>query len=274
MTDGKKVSFGEKLKQARERASMTQSQLAEVIGTTKQHIYQWESGKVRPSVKYEEMLEQALPDMAEEPIFVYGATDSRFAQAMQALGLDEPVVAYKTGLSEDEIRGLMGGGTRATAEHYLAFRGIGVNDEWLATGRGQMLLGQPDGDSRTMADRIKVALGRLGVTQAELAAGTGLTSSQVSLWASGEHEPSVKNRKAIADFLGISDLWLRTGEGPMQAAAQPEPSLNDRAIEEAKLLIEMIGDMRAKGEDIPETVKLRLMTHVNNILGQESAESS
>jgi len=274
MTGGKKVSFGEKLKQARERAGMTQGQLAEAVGTTKQHIYQWETGKVRPSEKYYNLLEDALPSIVEEPMVVYGVTENRFALAMLALAMNEPSVAYRTGLSEEEILGLQLGSIQPTAEQLLAFRKIGVNDEWLATGQGQMLIGQTEGDVRTMADRIKIALVRKGMSQGELAAGIGASSSQVSLWVSGAYEPGSKNRVSIAEFLGISDQWLRTGQGPMEEVAQPAHSLNDQAIEQAKLLIEMIGEMRAKGEDIPKSVRLRLMTYVNNILSQDSAESS
>ncbi len=71
MTDSEKSDFAEQLKLARESAGLTQVQLAEIIGTTKQHIYQWETGKVRPSAKYIWLLEQALSNTASDLIHAY-----------------------------------------------------------------------------------------------------------------------------------------------------------------------------------------------------------
>ena len=50
-------STGKKIKEAREKAGLTQSQLAEAVGTTSQNISQYERGLRKP--KYETLLKIA-----------------------------------------------------------------------------------------------------------------------------------------------------------------------------------------------------------------------
>ena len=52
--------MGEKLKQARQRAGMTQAQLAEAIGCKQKDVSRWEAGQIEPGVLTVKKMAQAL----------------------------------------------------------------------------------------------------------------------------------------------------------------------------------------------------------------------
>ncbi|MBR5889114.1 MAG: helix-turn-helix transcriptional regulator [Akkermansia sp.] len=52
--------MGEKLKQARQRAGMTQAQLAEAIGCKQKDVSRWEAGLIEPGVLTVKKMAQAL----------------------------------------------------------------------------------------------------------------------------------------------------------------------------------------------------------------------
>lgn len=52
--------MGEKLKAARQRAGMTQMQLAQAIGCYQKDVVRWELGKVEPGVLTVKKMAQAL----------------------------------------------------------------------------------------------------------------------------------------------------------------------------------------------------------------------
>ena len=55
-----------KFKEARERANMTQEELADAVGTSKSYIWQIESGKREPRVTFAMKLAEALGLTVEE----------------------------------------------------------------------------------------------------------------------------------------------------------------------------------------------------------------
>ena len=52
--------MGEKLKQARQRAGMTQAQLADAIGCKQKDVSRWEAGLIEPGVLTVKKMAQAL----------------------------------------------------------------------------------------------------------------------------------------------------------------------------------------------------------------------
>ena len=52
--------MGEKLKQARQAAGMTQAQLAEAIGCKQKDVSRWEAGLIEPGVLTVKKMAQAL----------------------------------------------------------------------------------------------------------------------------------------------------------------------------------------------------------------------
>lgn len=52
--------MGEKLRAARQRAGMTQTQLAEAIGVKQKDVSRWEAGQIEPGVLIVKKMAQAL----------------------------------------------------------------------------------------------------------------------------------------------------------------------------------------------------------------------
>jgi transcriptional regulator with XRE-family HTH domain len=77
--------------------------------------------------------------------------------------------------------------------------------EWIATG-----------------PRIREARQSAGMTQAELAAGAGVTQTAVSYWESGKREPGVADLVRIAAQLGVPAASLLPPD--LHAPAEPEPA--------------------------------------------------
>lgn len=74
-----KDSTGKKIKEAREKAGLTQSQLAEAIGTTSQNISQYERSLRKP--KYETLLKIAKALNVEWYSLFVASTDTELAEA-------------------------------------------------------------------------------------------------------------------------------------------------------------------------------------------------
>lgn len=56
--------------------------------------------------------------------------------------------------------------------------------------------------------RIKEGLDRAKMSQAELAAATGIGKSSISTYIAGDYEPKQRNLHKIAKALGVSEHWL------------------------------------------------------------------
>lgn len=52
--------MGEKLKQARQRAGLTQAELAQIMGCKQKDISRWEAGQIEPGVLTVKKMAQAL----------------------------------------------------------------------------------------------------------------------------------------------------------------------------------------------------------------------
>lgn len=64
-----------------------------------------------------------------------------------------------------------------------------------------------------MQNRIKQIRKHLGITQAEFASMLGLTKNFISLLETGDRTPSDRTIIDICGKFGVSETWLRTGEG-------------------------------------------------------------
>ena len=69
--------------------------------------------------------------------------------------------------------------------------------------------------SETIAQRLLAARAAAKLTQSELAEAAGTQWQQISRWERGAAQPRVKATGALAHALGVCELWLRTGDGPM-----------------------------------------------------------
>jgi transcriptional regulator with XRE-family HTH domain len=72
----------------------------------------------------------------------------------------------------------------------------------------------------TIGSRIRWARGQKGWTQEDLSEEIHMERTMVSRWERDEAVPRGGTRLKLANALGVSTEWLRTGEGPN---APPEP---------------------------------------------------
>lgn len=69
-------TFAQLLREARESAGMSRSQLARELGSPEQNVINWERGRSRPSFRYVLLLQKTLPDLAM-PSYRSGKRKSR-----------------------------------------------------------------------------------------------------------------------------------------------------------------------------------------------------
>ena len=65
----------------------------------------------------------------------------------------------------------------------------------------------------TENERIRVLRGELGLTLVQLGEVLGITAAAVSSIETGKSSVTDRTRSAIVREFGVSELWLRTGEG-------------------------------------------------------------
>ncbi len=123
----------------------------------------------------------------------------------------------------------------------------------------------------TLAERLSASMEKAGLNAQELSKRSAVTHTSISYWLSGRNKGMrADTAKKVADALGVSALWLATGEGEAQQTKSPE-------AEEAEcVLIPVIGmnasagygvtpcwdDMQETGEKIP---RLRSWFHENHL---------
>ena len=62
-------------------------------------------------------------------------------------------------------------------------------------------------------ERVRVLRGELGLTLAKFAEVLGVSGPAISMIESGKNAVTDRTRSAIVREFGVSELWLRTGEG-------------------------------------------------------------
>lgn len=72
-----------------------------------------------------------------------------------------------------------------------------------------------------IGQRIKLVRSSLGLSTTAAAKKIGYAQSHLSQVENGKSHPSARMLEAITSKLGISEHWLLTGEGEMNATAQP-----------------------------------------------------
>ncbi len=118
-----------------------------------------------------------------------------------------------------------------------------------------------------MKDRIKELRKNLGLTQQKFADRLGLKRQTIAAYEIGNIEPSDSTLLLICKEFGISEKWLRTGEGEMNIADCQEErySLNIAKLQRAddETIIRWVNGI---AETSPETLK-EIEEFLKTILG-------
>lgn len=78
-----------------------------------------------------------------------------------------------------------------------------------------------------MKDRIRAVRKHYGLTQAGFADALGVSLSTTQKWDIGDNVPGSTAVKLICDRFGVSEAWLRTGEGEMLRPVSREQELSE-----------------------------------------------
>ena len=96
-------------------------------------------------------------------------------------------------------------------------------------------------DAATLGDRIVAAREALGFTQKDLARRLGVKLKTVQGWEEDRTEPRANKAQMMSGVLGVSLLWLLSGEGE----GVHEPSDTPAAPGEVKAILDDIRTLKA-----------------------------
>ena len=82
-------------------------------------------------------------------------------------------------------------------------------------------------DASTFGDRLAKARDYAGMSQAELARRLGVKLATLRNWESDRSEPRANRLSMLSGLLGVSIIWLMTGDG--DGAPELEPAGSDLA---------------------------------------------
>jgi transcriptional regulator with XRE-family HTH domain len=127
---------------------------------------------------------------------------------------------------------------------------IGVTTEYLLYGVDPM----PDFAVKSpIVARINALLAAKGIPKQQFYKDCGITSASYSLWNTGKTNPSMKNLKIIAEYLGVSVADLVPDDDP-SAGIKKDPIPKDEAVSPAAQEILDFLDS-ASGEELADVIK-------------------
>lgn len=100
-------------------------------------------------------------------------------------------------------------------------------------------------DKATMGDRLLAARERAGLSEAELARRLGVRAKTLTAWEADEVEPRSNHLRTLSGLLGVSLIWLLTGEGAGEGDGvqgdAPTPG-REAVLTEIRALQQAMGD--------------------------------
>ena len=81
----------------------------------------------------------------------------------------------------------------------------------------------------TFGDRVTAAREAAGLTTADLARRLGVRDTTVAAWEEDQADPRANRLQMLAGVLGVSLMWLMTGEGPGVPAPLDDETRTRRA---------------------------------------------
>lgn len=122
---------------------------------------------------------------------------------------------------------------------------FGVNEEWLRSGAGEMLVSPMAAVDKSMiGNRMKDVRKKAGLTQQEFADKIGFHKNQVYNVEVGKSIPSDDYMSSVATIFQVSVSWLKTGAGEMSAVT---PEIDDELLEWLKENPDVIRELRMRG---------------------------
>lgn len=123
-----------------------------------------------------------------------------------------------------------------------------------------------DGDTSTFGDRMAGAREAAGLSQSELAKRLGVKIKTIRAWENDMNEPRANKLQMLAGILGVSIMWLLTGEGDgVEPPEQDEPIPSD--VQDLLLELRTMRSEQAKMADRMGRLEKRLRTALAGMRG-------
>jgi transcriptional regulator with XRE-family HTH domain len=79
-------------------------------------------------------------------------------------------------------------------------------------------------------DRLRARLQELDLSLSQAAAISGIPKPTIGAWVTGDRKPDAASIRTLALALGVSPIWLQTGEGTKSVAVGRKLSPTERRI--------------------------------------------
>ena len=120
-----------------------------------------------------------------------------------------------------------------------------------------------------MKSRIHAVRAQADLTMAEFAKRIGMTTSSISLFASGKATPSDRTVLSICREFGVNEHWLRTGEGEM--FEQTRETVLDRLAAEYSLDKEQVSVIE-NFLDLSPQERTAFLAYMRKVFGPAAAQ--
>ena len=81
-------------------------------------------------------------------------------------------------------------------------------------------------------ERVEMLLDEKGISKMEFYAKTGINSGSASQWKTGMYSPSIRSVQKMAEFLGVTALYLITGDESAKYPGQKQKATQEQKAQE------------------------------------------
>jgi transcriptional regulator with XRE-family HTH domain len=227
----KNRGFGERLREAIQKAGLTQRRVSQILGISKNTMTNYVRGITEPKG---ETLVKLASLLNVDPEWLVTGNESvprneffgiRLKEAIIKAGFTQKRLAELLGISQDTMTNYVKGATQPKGETLVKLASLlNVDPEWLVTGVEPAGRKTEAGFARRFADCLK----KSGLDPPGLAQLAGVDQAVVEAALAGRL-PDAVTLCRLARALGTTVEWLVTGEGPGYPAPEKRTGEPDAA---------------------------------------------
>lgn len=221
-----KYKIGHQIKRFREKAGITQAELAESISITGNAVSNWEQGLSRPSTDQLEILcrvlnvssdvllgidKQEITDESSKGKLTPYHIGRQLRQTRKNRNLKQSEVAERVGVANSTYANWEQGSNRPNTDQLVSLcHVLNVSADVLLGIDDQDIGKQKTGEeyAATFAKNLKAEIKRVGMTIDDLGRLIGSSSTTVSDWITGNTQPHLSTLFQICEALNCDPSWL------------------------------------------------------------------
>lgn len=228
--------ISDNLKRLRIERGLTQQQVGEQLGTSKQAYSYWESGQHTPRFetikKLANIFGVTTEKITEDYAQPYNESETasfteRLKELRKEKGLNQIEIANYFGTSQPAYQAWESGRrtpAQKSLEKLAKFFNVSVSYLLGETSiRNFSELTTPNEQSHapsepTIGERLKSARKEAGLSQEEVAEHFNITQQAYQVWESGKRNPKKETLQKLADYFNVSYAYLAGVESPLESA--------------------------------------------------------